>query len=62
MKDKDGNYVFEKNPDGTDKDFTLSYAPDQDSPKGRIPKIRRTRFSSTRTPFLLFRRTGSVTS
>ena len=28
-KDKDGNYVFEKNADGTDKDFTLTYAPDQ---------------------------------
>src|ERR1700738_3299486 len=34
VKDKDGNYVFEKNPDGTDKDVTLSYAPDQALTKG----------------------------
>jgi basic amino acid/polyamine antiporter, APA family len=38
VKDKDGNYVFEKNPDGTDKDFTLSYAPDQWLTKGSDPK------------------------
>src|SRR3981081_662644 len=33
-KDKDGNYVFEKNADGSDKDFTVSYAPDQAFDKG----------------------------
>src|ERR1700720_4181584 len=38
VKDKDGNYVFEKNPDGTDKDFTLSWAPDQGLTKGTDPK------------------------
>ncbi|HEY0791148.1 MAG TPA: APC family permease [Chthoniobacterales bacterium] len=38
VKDKDGNYVFEKNPDGTDKDFTLTYAPDQAIDKGTDPK------------------------
>jgi basic amino acid/polyamine antiporter, APA family len=38
VKDKDGNYVFEKNPDGTDKDVTLSYAPDQSLTKGSDPK------------------------
>jgi APA family basic amino acid/polyamine antiporter len=38
VKDKDGNYVFEKNPDGTDKDFTLSYAADQALTKGSDPK------------------------
>src|SRR3984893_400547 len=37
-KDKDGNYVFEKNADGTDKDFTVSYAPDQAFDKGSDPK------------------------
>jgi basic amino acid/polyamine antiporter, APA family len=37
-KDKDGNYVFEKNPDGTDKDFTVTYAPDQGTDKGPDPK------------------------
>ncbi len=37
-KDKDGNYVFEKNPDGSDKDFTLTYAPDQGLTKGSDPK------------------------
>jgi APA family basic amino acid/polyamine antiporter len=37
-KDKDGNYVFEKNADGTDKDFTLTYAPDQGTDKGTDPK------------------------
>ena len=26
VKDKDGNFVFEKNADGTDKDYTLTYA------------------------------------
>jgi basic amino acid/polyamine antiporter, APA family len=38
VKDKDGNYVYEKNPDGTDKDFTLTYAPDQAITKGSDPK------------------------
>jgi basic amino acid/polyamine antiporter, APA family len=38
VKDKDGNYVYEKNPDGTDKDYTLTYAPDQAITKGSDPK------------------------
>ena len=38
VKDKDGNYVFEKNGDGTDKDYTLTYAPDQGLTKGSDPK------------------------
>ncbi|MBV8141014.1 MAG: APC family permease [Verrucomicrobia bacterium] len=38
VKDKDGNYVYEKNPDGTDKDVTLTYAPDQALTKGSDPK------------------------
>jgi len=38
VKDKDGNYVFEKNPDGTDKDYTLTYTPDQGLTKGSDPK------------------------
>jgi basic amino acid/polyamine antiporter, APA family len=37
-KDKDGNYVFEKNKDGTDKDYTLTYAADQATNKGSDPK------------------------
>jgi len=37
-KDKDGNYIFEKNADGTDKDFTLTYAADQAIDKGGDPK------------------------
>jgi basic amino acid/polyamine antiporter, APA family len=37
-KDKDGNYVYEKNADGTDKDFTLTYAADQGLTKGSDPK------------------------
>jgi APA family basic amino acid/polyamine antiporter len=37
-KDKDGNYVFEKNADGSDKDFTVTYAPDQAITKGSDPK------------------------
>src|SRR6202035_6081702 len=37
-KDKDGNYVFEKNADGTDKDVTLTYAADQRTDKGPDPK------------------------
>jgi amino acid transporter len=38
VKDKDGNFVFEKNADGTDKDYTLTYAPDQAVNKGSDPK------------------------
>jgi basic amino acid/polyamine antiporter, APA family len=38
VKDKDGNYVYEKNPDGTDKDYTLTYAADQAITKGSDPK------------------------
>jgi basic amino acid/polyamine antiporter, APA family len=38
VKDKDGNYVFEKNADGTDKDYTLTYAADQGLTKGSDPK------------------------
>ena len=38
VKDKDGNYVFEKNADGTDKDYTLTYTPDQGLTKGSDPK------------------------
>jgi amino acid transporter len=37
-KDKDGNYVLEKNADGTDKDYTLTYAADQAVDKGSDPK------------------------
>jgi len=37
-KDKDGNYVFEKNPDGSDKDYTLTWAHDQAISKGADPK------------------------
>ena len=37
-KDKDGNYVYEKNADGTDKDYTLTYAADQGLTKGSDPK------------------------
>src|SRR5260221_3781301 len=37
-KDKDGNYVFEKNTHGTDKDYTLTYAADQAVSKGSDPK------------------------
>ena len=37
-KDKDGNYVFEKNPDGSDKDYTLTWAHDQAINKGPDPK------------------------
>jgi len=37
-KDKNGNYVFEKNADGTDKDYTLTYAADQAVTKGSDPK------------------------
>src|SRR5260370_21951978 len=29
VMDKDGNFVFEKNPDGIDKDYTLTWAHDQ---------------------------------
>jgi basic amino acid/polyamine antiporter, APA family len=38
VKDKDGNYVYEKSPDGTDKDYTLTYAHDQAITKGSDPK------------------------
>src|ERR1700730_5328832 len=38
VKDKDGNYVFEKNPDGTDKDVTVTYAHDQALTKGTDPQ------------------------
>jgi APA family basic amino acid/polyamine antiporter len=38
VKDKDGNYVSEKNADGTDKDFTVTYAADQAMDKGTDPK------------------------
>jgi basic amino acid/polyamine antiporter, APA family len=38
VKDKDGNYVYEKNADGSDKDYTLTYAPDQGLTKGSDPK------------------------
>ena len=38
VKDKDGNYVYEKNPDGTDKDCTLTWASDQAINKGSDPK------------------------
>src|SRR5271167_1165036 len=37
-KDKDGNYVYEKNPDGSDKDYTLTWAHDQAINKGSDPK------------------------
>jgi APA family basic amino acid/polyamine antiporter len=37
-KDKDGNYVFEKNADGSDKDYKLSYAVGQAINKGSDPK------------------------
>jgi basic amino acid/polyamine antiporter, APA family len=37
-KDKDGNYVYEKNADGTDKDYTLTYAPSSAIDKGSDPK------------------------
>jgi APA family basic amino acid/polyamine antiporter len=37
-KDKDGNYVFENNADGSDKDVTLTYAADQAIDKGSDPK------------------------
>src|SRR5260221_12119999 len=38
VKDKDGNFVFEKNADGTDKDYTLTYASDHATDKGADPK------------------------
>ena len=38
VKDKDGNWVFEKNPDGTPKPFTLTWAPDQAITQGTDPK------------------------
>ena len=42
VKDKDGNFVFEKNADGTDKDYTLTYAPDHaDRQREQTQRIRR---------------------
>jgi APA family basic amino acid/polyamine antiporter len=38
VKDKDGNWVFEKNADGTPKAFTLTWAPDQAITQGSDPK------------------------
>src|SRR6516164_8128688 len=38
VKDKDGNYVYEKNADGTEKDYALTYAADQAMTKGSDPK------------------------
>jgi APA family basic amino acid/polyamine antiporter len=38
VRDKDGNFVYEKNPDGTAKDFTLTWAPDAAISKGPDPK------------------------
>src|SRR5271155_1106724 len=38
VKDKEGNYVFEKNADGSDKDYTLTWAHDQAITKGTDPK------------------------
>jgi APA family basic amino acid/polyamine antiporter len=38
VKDKDGNWVFEKNPDGTPKPFTLTWAGDQAITQGSDPK------------------------
>ncbi|MBV9272937.1 MAG: APC family permease, partial [Verrucomicrobia bacterium] len=37
-KDKDGDYVYEKNADGTDKDYTLTYAAASAIDKGSDPK------------------------
>jgi basic amino acid/polyamine antiporter, APA family len=38
VKDKDGNWVFEKSADGTPKAFTLTWAPDQAITQGSDPK------------------------
>jgi amino acid transporter len=38
VKDKDGNWVFEKNADGTPKPFTLTWAGDQAITQGSDPK------------------------
>jgi basic amino acid/polyamine antiporter, APA family len=38
LKDKDGNYVYEKNADGTGKDYTLTWAAEQVITKGTDPK------------------------
>jgi basic amino acid/polyamine antiporter, APA family len=38
VKDKDGNYVYEKNADGTGKDYTLTWAAEQVITKGTDPK------------------------
>jgi basic amino acid/polyamine antiporter, APA family len=38
VKDKDGNYVYEKNADGTGKDYTLTWAAEQVITNGTDPK------------------------
>src|SRR5208282_3878343 len=38
MKDKDGNWIFEKNPDGTPKPYTLTWKADQAITQGSDPK------------------------
>ena len=38
VKDKDGNWVYEKNPDGTPKPFTLTWKHDQAISQGSDPK------------------------
>jgi len=50
VKDKDGNYVFEKNADSTDKDYTLTYAADQAMTKGSDPKNPADTFQFHRDP------------
>jgi len=50
VKDKDGNYVFEKNADNTDKDYTLTYAADQAMTKGSDPKNPADTFQFHRDP------------
>ena len=60
VKDKDGNYVYEKNADGTDKDFTLTYAPTKGSTKGQIRRTRRIRSSFIPLRPQSSRRTGSI--
>ena len=50
VKDKDGNYVFEKNADSKDKDYTLTYAADQAMTKGSDPKNPADTFQFHRDP------------
>src|SRR6516164_3078012 len=50
VKDKDGNYVFEKNADGTEKDYALTYAADQAMTKGSDPKNPADTFQFHRDP------------